>query len=172
MACNKLTRKIRERILALGRRGLSQRRIAEILVEEKLVDSITQQSISSALHKAGIRRRMAKRTPKRSKPADSTPTATKSPPLPESDDDSAEARILRENLTEARVMKQQARLNENVSAYERLAKLELELASRLDALVPPNPPDPENDPSYQPAIDRLHAAVLRLVERHEQREAS
>lgn len=60
-----------------------------------------------------------------------------------------------------------AEQNQNITTFAQLCRLRVDLTAKHEAMKPPPPPDPNSDPMYVKARQRLVAKFKYLVEQHE-----
>lgn len=70
-------------------------------------------------------------------------------------------------LPELAQARRDALADEEYKLFLELSKIEIDLAARIHAATPPDPPDPEEDPANVAARDSVRAELQRLAERFE-----
>lgn len=154
-----VTPKIEARIRDLKTQGLSLRKISAALALDGI--EISYETVSQVLKHP--ENPAAKR-------ARTLQAAVEEPAGTDAPEDAPEAiKRLFERLETVKGLGAQAAADGDLSGFRDMTKLELELVAKITALLPPKPPDPEDDPANVSARDTTRARILDMIEDSEHR---
>lgn len=168
MKTTRMTQEIRQRIVAMARRGVAQKTIADELERDGTIKT-TQQTISAVLrasdpdgYATGRRTKLDSRSPRIRSPATTKPAPPPLPPAPAPtpqalDEPDILKRRIQGRIRQAGRLADEAASHGNLAGFAVMAKLQAELTDRLVRLTPPSPPDPAIDPAHVEAREKLRA---------------